>query len=49
MSWRKKLKLLNSGKSTDYEKFSLYKYDKTYNDEIMKIIHNQRISRICIL
>ena len=44
MSWRKKLKLLNSGKNTNYEKFSLYKYDKTYNDEIMKIIHNQAIT-----
>ena len=41
---KKKLKLLNSGKTTNYEKFSLYKYDKTYNDEIMKIIHNQAIT-----
>ena len=41
---KKKLKLLNSGKSTNYEKFSLYKYDKTYNDEIMKIIHNQALT-----
>ena len=40
---KKKLKLLNSGKNTNYEKFSLYKYDKTYNDEIMKIIHNQAL------
>ena len=41
---KKKLKLLNSGKNTNYEKFSVYKYDKTYNDEIMKIIHNQPIT-----
>ena len=39
-----KLKSLNSGKNTSYEKFSLYKYDKTYNDEIMKIIHNQAMT-----
>ena len=40
----KKLKSLNSGENTSYEKFSLYKYDKTYNDEIMKIIHNQAVT-----
>ena len=43
-SANKKLLSLNSGLDTDYELFSVYKYDKTYNDQIMDLINNQRIS-----
>ena len=40
----KKLLSLNNGLDTDYEKFSVYKYDKTYSKEIMDLINNQSLS-----
>ena len=39
-----KLIRLNKGIDQDYQKFSLYKYDKAYNEEIMNLINNQPIS-----
>ena len=39
----KKLKSLNKGLDQDYEKFSVYKYDKTYSDDIMNLINNQPV------
>ena len=38
-----KLIRLNKGIDQDYQKFSLYKYDKAYNEEIMNLINNQPI------
>ena len=43
-----KLKSLNEGLDTNYETFSLYNYDKKYNDEIMDLINNQPISNVFI-
>ncbi len=40
----KKLSSLNSGDATDYENFSVYKYDEVYNEEIMSLINNQTVS-----
>ncbi len=39
-----KLTSLNSGKDTYFENFSLYKYDDAYEEEVIKIIHNQPIT-----
>ena len=41
---KEKLKNLNKGIDQDYESFSVYKYDKTYNEEIMNLINNQPVS-----
>ena len=40
----KKLQSLNAGTDNDYKSFSVYQYDKTFDDEVMKIINNQSIS-----
>ncbi len=40
----KKLQSLNSGSYSGYESFSVYQYDKTFDDEVMKIISSQPIS-----
>lgn len=42
----KKLQSLNTGSDSDYESFSVYQYDKTYDDEVMKIISSQPISNM---
>ncbi len=41
---RKKLTDLNKGIDQEYEKFSVYKYDKTYNQDIMNLINTQPVS-----
>ncbi len=41
---RKKLTDLNKGIDQEYEKFSVYKYDKTYNEDIMNLINSQPVS-----
>ena len=38
------LQSLNAGSYSDYESFSVYQYDKTFDDEVMKIISSQPIS-----
>ena len=38
------LQSLNAGSYSDYESFSVYQYDKTFDDEVMKIINSQSIS-----
>ncbi len=40
----KKLQSLNAGVDNDYKSFSVYQYDKTFDDEVMKIINSQSIS-----
>ena len=42
----KKLQSLNAGSYNDYKSFSVYKYDKTFDDEVMKIISSQPISNM---
>ena len=42
----KKLQSLNAGSYSDYESFSVYQYDKTFDDEVMKIINSQPISNM---
>ena len=42
----KKLQSLNAGSDSDYESFSVYQYDKTFDDEVMKIINSQPISNM---
>ena len=42
----KKLQSLNAGSDSDYESFSVYQYDKTFDDEVMKIINGQPISNM---
>lgn len=39
------LKNLNNGSLQSFEKFELYKYDDKYNNEIMKIINNQSVTK----
>jgi len=41
---RKKLTDLNKGIDQEYEKFSVYKYDKTYNEDIMNLINSLPVS-----
>ena len=43
-----KLKSLNEGIDNDYEYFSLHKYDKKFNDEIMELINNQPVSKVFV-
>ncbi len=40
------LQSLNAGSFNDYESFSVYQYDKTFDDEVMKIINSQPISNM---
>ncbi len=42
----KKLQSLNAGSYNDYKSFSVYQYDKTFDDEVMKIISSQPISNM---
>ena len=39
-----KLINLNKGIDQDFESFSVYKYDKDYNEEVMSLINNQPIT-----
>ena len=40
------LQSLNAGSYSDYKSFSVYQYDKTFDDEVMKIISSQPISNM---
>ena len=39
-----KLINLNKGIDQDFEKFSVYKYDNDYSDEVMNLINNQPVT-----
>ena len=42
----KKLQSLNAESDNDYKSFSVYQYDKAFDDEVMKIISSQPISNM---